>query len=189
MRYVAIDLETTGLDTQRCQVLEIAMVLETTEGVRETLRPPPKHLRMQPVEELPYFHGLVKQDACWWEAGALRMNQELYWETQAQGGPEEFAWAQAARWLAGHGFKPEHGFKAVAAGKNVAAFDLQFFPDGVREFFDHRCLDPGSVFVDWNQDRLPSLVELIPQEQRTGERHRALHDARAVVQALRKAYA
>lgn len=37
--------------------------------------------------------------------------------------------------------------RAVAAGKNVSAFDLQFFPEDVKGLFIHRALDPGSMYA------------------------------------------
>ena len=43
MKYISIDIETTGLDPENCQILSIGAVIEDT-------------LNQLPFEELPTFH-------------------------------------------------------------------------------------------------------------------------------------
>jgi oligoribonuclease (3'-5' exoribonuclease) len=170
MKYVSIDIETTGLMPRACQVLEVAMVLEDTED--------PK-----PINELPgivvrFRHGLLLG-----QLEALQMNMELLELCKKEGYRDHGeAWGIIERQLLSWGFNEAH--RAVAAGKNVSGFDLQFMPENIRAYFHHRCLDPGSVYVDWSKDTLPSLKDLLGEEPK----HSALEDALAVIRVLRRRY-
>lgn len=172
MKYIAIDIETTGLVPTSSQVLELAMVLEDAENIK-------------PLDELPYFNILFRREKINGEFYAINMNQKIIKEAHDNGFEPDIAWDRAISWLEGHGFRPKFKEQAVAAGKNVGSFDIQFFPARARKYFDHRFLDPGSVFVDWKKDRLPGLADLTGQRVR----HRAYEDALDVVRVLRKAYA
>ncbi len=63
MKYVSIDVETTGLDEDEGQTLQIGMVFEDTN----------KNL---PIEELPYLDLYIEQDRVSFEKGALKMHAE-----------------------------------------------------------------------------------------------------------------
>jgi len=170
MKYVSIDIETTGLDHDCCKVLELAMILEDTA-----------HPEV-PVEDLPYYHAIFHYNKLYHgEPYALSINSALLMKiAKGEGKDPVEAWEGAEIFLGQHfGDK-----KAVAAGKNVGSFDLQFFPEDVKKLFDHRSLDPGSVFVDWTKDKLPSLKALIEME----DEHSAMADARDVIRVLRRAY-
>ena len=64
MRYISIDIETTGLDPENCQILSIGAVIEDT-------------LNQLPFEELPTFHGVIKRENVSGSLFALNMNKEL----------------------------------------------------------------------------------------------------------------
>lgn len=168
MKYLSIDLETTGLDTDKCQVIEIAMVLEDTE-------------KNVPVAELPYFHRLVWHATIVGEWKALDMNREILEKAQSKGVLSDDVWEHVCRWLRGQGINAVD--RVTVAGKNVAGFDLQFFPAWVRKYFKHRVIDPGSVFMNWEKGPL-SLGELLGRDVA----HNALDDARDVIYVLREAY-
>ena len=156
MRYVSIDIETTGLDTQICQVLSIGAVIEDTNN-------------LLPIDELPSFHAAILTRRIDGEPYAINMNRDLiqsivYYQTATDQDEkndliqmtginffeenkivEEFYY-----WLAQNGFvdlnEPASGgyvtmrngqmIPAVtnktkpvhisAAGKNFATFDLKF---------------------------------------------------------------
>ena len=190
MRYVSIDLETTGLDTQRCQVLQVALVIEDTAVDA-------------PVERLPCFECLVAPYAgrVEGEPYALALNADLLraldtapkggWVVKYRGRNVQVLahnlWEEdALEWLTKH-FGNQ---RVTVAGKNAAGFDLRFlcYPP-LQAKFRHRALDPGSVFVDWTQDQLPSLDELKVSRGVDGPvTHDALEDARDVIRVLRTAY-
>ena len=123
MKYVSIDIETTGLDTKNDQILMVAMIVEDTEN-------------KLPREELPTFSCLVMHSdegaeqryegspfALWlnaWIFEALAKNDESKYKIYSQ-----TAWHGPALNFLNQHFGPQ---KVVAAGKNVGSFDLQFFP-------------------------------------------------------------
>lgn len=156
MKYIAIDLETTGLDPENCQVLSIGAVIEDTNDIK-------------PLDELPTFHGIIKRRNISGETYAINMNRDLiqkmtnYMESRVE---EEKAWIEQTNdmkfyeedeivqefyyWLAHNGFvdfnEPGSGgyvttrngqrvpaitnktkpIHITAAGKNFATFDLKF---------------------------------------------------------------
>ena len=64
MKYISIDIETTGLDPESCQILSIGAVIEDT-------------LNQLPFEELPTFHGVIKRENVSGSLFALNMNRDL----------------------------------------------------------------------------------------------------------------
>jgi len=64
MKYISIDIETTGLDPETCQILSIGAVIEDT-------------LNQLPFEELPTFHGVIKRENVSGSLFALNMNKDL----------------------------------------------------------------------------------------------------------------
>lgn len=45
----------------------------------------------------------------------------------------------------------------TVAGKNVASFDIPFLPKEISKRFKHRSIDPGSIFINWKEDKAPIL--------------------------------
>ena len=64
MRYISIDIETTGLDADLNQILSIGAVIE------DTLNP-------LPFEELPKFHAVIKRESVYGSIFALNLNRDL----------------------------------------------------------------------------------------------------------------
>jgi DNA polymerase III epsilon subunit-like protein len=64
MRYISLDIETTGLDPENCQILSIGAVIEDT-------------LNQLPFEELPKFHAVIKRENVSGSIFALNMNRDL----------------------------------------------------------------------------------------------------------------
>ena len=64
MKYLSLDIETTGLDKEKCSIIQFAAVVEDTSN------PLPYH-------ELPKFVGYLYNPACHWEVGAMTMNPNL----------------------------------------------------------------------------------------------------------------
>lgn len=64
MKYISLDIETTGLDPETCQILSIGAVIE------DTLNP-------LPFEELPKFHAVIKRESVYGSLFALNMNRDL----------------------------------------------------------------------------------------------------------------
>lgn len=181
MKYVSIDLETTGLDAANCQVLEFAAVLEDTLG------------DAKPVDSLPFFHTYVTR-VCKTigEPKALAMNARIL-ERIADQEPG-YHYTQAcdlgrvfADWCRQHGLT----MSLNAAGKNFGTFDLPFL-QAIPYFsahvqFSRRVIDPSHYFFD------PLMDVRMPNTEVCCERagidanldHTALADARRVVRLIR----
>jgi len=156
MKYISIDLETTGLDPDNCQVLSIGAVIEDTNDIK-------------PLADLPTFHGVVLPNRIEGDPYALNMNKDLIelivrYQTskttenknllEATSGMKFYKKEDIVEafyyWLAENGFvefdgidsggyvKMENGkmlpmitektkpIHITAAGKNFATFDLKF---------------------------------------------------------------
>jgi oligoribonuclease (3'-5' exoribonuclease) len=183
MKYISIDIETTSLVPDPKNILMVAMVLEDSD-----------HPEV-PVEELPKFACLVWRSEYTGQAFALQMNHELLL-TLAKTGVNPRAtpypiyngdeWTQeASAWLNEHFNINE---KIVVAGKNVAGFDLQFFPKEFRALFFYRTIDPGSTFINWTKDSPPSLDNLLKLYNLGSVTHNAVQDAYDVIKVLRQSY-
>jgi DNA polymerase III epsilon subunit-like protein len=64
MKFISIDIETTGLDPDFNQILSIGAVIE------DTLNP-------VPFEELPKFHAVIKRESVYGSIFALNLNRDL----------------------------------------------------------------------------------------------------------------
>jgi DNA polymerase III epsilon subunit-like protein len=64
MKFISIDVETTGLDPDFNQILSIGAVIE------DTLNP-------VPFEELPKFHAVIKRESVYGSIFALNLNRDL----------------------------------------------------------------------------------------------------------------
>lgn len=176
MRYVSLDIETTGLRPQRDQILQLAMVVEDSRYPEV------------PVTELPYFCCLVKHEEYQGNAYALSLNA---WILDLISGrvrhPTYPIYTQNEMVVIANAFLNDHlGLlgQINVAGKNAAGFDIPFLPTALSDRFRHRVIDPGSVFVDWSKDRLPALGDLLDAPVS----HDALGDARDVITCLRRSY-
>lgn len=191
MKYVSIDIETTGLNPETCQVIEFAAVIE------DTSRPD------VPVDELPSFRKLVRHDIYQGEAYAIALNANKFVQLADNKRPfhdktrAAFIAPSFSNFLLSNGIgNPEVSgpIKVIAAGKNFASFDLQFLKrlpewnNCIR--VSSRILDPGNLFFDPELDE--ELPDLLTCKQRAGLEgavaHDALEDARDVIRVIRKYY-
>lgn len=64
MKYLSIDIETTGIDSENCEILSIGAILEDTE-------------KILPFEEIPKFHCAINRRTIKGEIFATNMNRDL----------------------------------------------------------------------------------------------------------------
>lgn len=170
--YIAIDIETTGLDPENDQVLEFAAVLQSRGNVLDC----------------PYF-----QKKIWWtrlngSPFALNLNSRLLEGMIAVTPPfgPESDWCLPndlgklfRKWLSDQ--EPWSG-TLFPVGKNYASFDRQFLyrmKGWPKEMFGHRTLDVGSLYADTLGIRSQKeLVETYGPFNIPGDAHEALYDAR-----------
>jgi hypothetical protein len=213
MKYVSIDIETTGINREKCQILSIGAVIEDTNNPL-------------PIEDLPKFHAaIIGREGLYGEPFALNMNKDLIetivqYQTESdqdekndivnmtgmQFLKEENIVIEFYNWLAKNGMidgvteftfnrgLPTKKVYLNVAGKNFATFDKVFLEQLPRwkQLIDvrNRILDPAILFVDWkNDESLPGLGKC---KDRAGIKgivtHNALEDAIDVVEILRKVY-
>ena len=72
MKYVSIDLETTGLDPETCDIIEIGAVIDDLEARGEQ-----GEARL-PIKDLPKFHAYVVKESYQGEPYALSMHPKIF---------------------------------------------------------------------------------------------------------------
>lgn len=179
MKYLSLDIETTGLDPDSDQLLQVSMIVENTE------RPSVE------VEALPHFTCFIKHERVVGNAYALGMNGWILdiisgrnpksqhsvlkgknrYELEENGYFDTWI-LSAMKFLDTHFGKD----RITVAGKNVAGFDIPFLPKVIRKRFRHRCIDAGTLFIDWSKDRMPP--DLAECKERAGIDTPVAHDAR-----------
>lgn len=186
MKYVSIDLETTGLDPEQDQILEFGAVVDDTllPGV--------------PVEDLPTFRRVISWDRIQGHPVALAMNADLIAGIARKDPSLPFCTigklaVEFHNWLKALGFKNSQGHQIgfVAAGKNFATCDDHFLrrvPDWKKYCQPfRRVLDPAILYFDpLGDEKPPGLDECLA---RAGlepiVKHTAVDDAADVVRLLR----
>ena len=183
MKYVSLDLETTGvLEQDPDNILQISMIVEDTKNIK-------------PLEELPHFTALINRRTFSGESYALSLNSWIFDILSGRvDNPgylvlDEREWVSKAVSFLNKHFDPDDG-KIVFAGKNVGMFDAQFMPMRLKKRISHRILDPGPMFVDWDKDDKPPGLGLV--KERVGLEsevtHDAYDDALDIIKVLRTQY-
>lgn len=181
MKYLSIDIETTGLSPVKDQVLMFSGIVEDTEA-------------LLPLDKLPHLTFILRHERIVGHAFALQMNA---WILALMVDSEQqkysvFDLDEALDHLQEF-LRDNFGKGTITiAGKNVANFDWQF----IKDWFDtigfkvrHRMIDPGSVFFDSTKGYLPNLDDIKEICGIEGEvTHDAYDDALDVIKVLRTKY-
>lgn len=202
MRYISIDIETTGLDRENNQIIEIGAIIEDTN-------------QQLPFDKIPIFHSIVRHDNYSGEAYVINLNKrifEILSQRETIKNEDELVKYDSINniesvnsisksfysWLFNN-YRPAKFFgekiTIIAAGKNFDGFDKQFL-QRLPQFnsfigFDYRSsLDPAMLYLDFQlDDRLPNLKTCKERAGISGEiTHNAVQDAWDVIQVLRKKY-
>lgn len=186
MRYLSIDLETTGLDPKTCDILEIGAYLEDTDDV---------HTR----DQLPCFHRYIWRESYRGDPYALAMNGHIFkkiLELKKTNDPllivPDLLTDHFLQFMVDYrGYWPSHSQPMVIAGKNVSGFDLRFLDQMPRwaamTRFHHRVIDPGMMYFDPRNDQVPPDLKECKKRANLPEHvsHEALDDAWDVIQLVR----
>lgn len=194
--YIAIDLETSGLDRKLSEVLELGYCFEDFKG---------------PIAQLPKASLITQWDKLEYaEPVALKMNARLI-EAQCNKDVQKFSPGEAfgllfeatrfaakaaSQWDEAKQWKPSN--KVYYAGKNVASFDIPmvtnyFARKNIDEklmkewlsYIHYKVIDPGSMFYAHFGGYIPGLDEINKLTGRTAVNHHAIDDALDVVYAVR----
>lgn len=195
MKYASIDIETTGLDENFCQILSVGVVVEDTSKQLE-------------FESIPKLHIVIPRKQIFGESFALNMNKnlielinrynmcknpecvlELESENSVTFVHESNVIKMIKIFLANHGLTD----RINVAGKNFTEFDKRFLkllPDWNTLEVGRRVIDPAGLFVDWELDsELPDLNKCIERAGLEGlVSHNAVEDAFDVIRVLRTKY-
>jgi len=180
MKYISIDLETTGLNPATCDVVEFGAVLADTNSLDT------------PVQDLSTFHAYILPPNGNYrgEPYALSMHPVIFRRIAKR--EEGFYYLHPqqvvnafGKWITACGVKP----KLTVAGKNVGSFDIPFIAanlPGVADMFSHRVFDPGSMFFDPRVDqKIPDLQQCLRRSGIDSEvSHTAIEDAQDVIRCL-----
>lgn len=202
MKYISIDIETSGLDPEKNKILSFAAIVE------DTFNP-------IPIEDLPKFKAIILQREIVGSPRALTMNSHLI-ESIGQYLDGDESLKKEIEISTGYKFIEEddviksfyyflydNGYHSIVynkpitinvAGKNFATFDklfleqLPFWKKLIR--VRQRIIDPSVLFCDWTKDEtLPSLQECKDRaELNSIVSHDATDDAIDVIMLLRKFY-
>jgi len=174
--YIAIDIETTGTDTERHQVLEIA-------AVYNQLGPG--------VMSCPHFQAIVDPGEIVGEPRALVMNARLLERiANGEGDPPGTVMAKLMDWvyIAHRKFSVDR-FHLI--GKNIGKFDYHFLkrmPGWEEDLFSHRHMEIGSIYSTpegiSGQSDLHAAVAADAKIE--GAPHEALYDARVSLELARR---
>jgi oligoribonuclease (3'-5' exoribonuclease) len=197
MKYVSIDIETSGLDPEKHKVLSFGAIIEDTNNIKS-------------FEELPKFNCVLLQREIVGSPTALRINAELiesmsrylegdeYLKLEIQKSLntqflEEYELSERFQEFLLQNGHPINTAINVA-GKNFGTFDnlfLKRIPKWVKLIRTRqRILDPSILYCDWSNDEtLPNLSECKKRAVMNDYvSHTALDDAWDVIQVLRKFY-
>lgn len=194
MKYVSIDIETTGLDRKTCDILEFGAVLDD-------LRNP------KPIDQLPTFHCYFLPPTGETFTGnpfALSMHPTIFLRIANREKPYDYLSPNKLgfvfkKFLVRHGYLIEKDRVTInVAGKNFGSFDLPFIDEktdllkhvGIR----HRIIDPTSLYYRDGDESLPGTEECKRRyNELSGETlplkvsHTAIEDAKEIVPLVRYA--
>jgi len=201
MVYISIDLETTGLNPETCQILEFGAVLEDTNNIK-------------PLDELPTYHAYIKHPGGNISGNiyALDLNKEIisnlknekdlkdkYNFIKVEDLADDFlAWCKIQGLeIKESTHKGGTNFSCTinVAGKNFSGFDRKFLenvPDFTKKIrMRQRVIDPAILFIDWENDTSAPHLELCKQRANISGvvTHLAVDDAMDVIKLLRTQYA
>lgn len=182
MRYVSIDIETTGLNPERDQILEFGAVIGDTN-------------KKYDINNAIKFHKIILHRRIVGDVFAINMNREIIQEIKEAYDKSELNRAFCSiqyleenfiEWLKKNRFDTTK--KINVAGKNFAGFDQKFLEPYFKNIkFSQRVLDPAILYLDTTDKRLPDLKTCKARAGLNGNvSHRALIDAMDVVLLLQK---
>lgn len=194
MKYISIDIETTGLVPDESDIIEFG-------AVYDDLRNP------LPLDQLPRFHAYFSKKTFRGAAKALSMHANIFKliaeppdDIQVMN-IKNLMWP-FTNWLSKIDYpfnEKKKRYEINVAGKNAAGFDIPFlkhhipgrWPDEknwCEVYFKHRVIDPSILYFDPSiDDGLPDLKVCMERAGIGGEvAHTAVEDALVVVQLVRK---
>lgn len=190
MKYVSIDIETTGIDPVHNDIIEFAAIIDDIANKKS-------------ICDLPKFHRYIKKDGYYMgEAKVLAMHKNIFEKISQD--TEDCIYINDlmyafGNFLQNNGIEPNKYGQIIinVAGKNFGSFDYQFLKQKISKenwnniSFRKRFLDPAILYYeegDFALPDLPSCVERFQKETNYKYKwnsHNALDDALEVVKLIR----
>jgi len=189
MKYISIDLETTGLDPENNNIIEFGAVLDNLK-------------ELKPLEELPRFHAYICMDEYKGQPYALSMHPDIFRRIAKREEGYNYLYPNTLGkafldFLTKHGYEQEvKKGKTIprtvinVAGKNFGTFDLQFlnkqtnFSSSVK--IRSRILDPGILCLEPEDEVIPGLSECLKRIGVDKEvAHTTIEDSLDVIRVIR----
>lgn len=184
MKWLSLDVETSGLNCIVNQILEIAVVIDDTSY--------PQNI----IKNLPHYHRVIKHDWITWDEDACRINRRyvhalLNGDLKSLGqviSPHELV-DDLRHWLVEKGLNPKN---LTCGGKNFATFDWGFlkqlwnYDDML--YIHKRVIDPAIFFHDKKDNKLPDTKTCISRcdfLDLDEENHHPVEDAERVIVLVR----
>ena len=196
MKYISIDLETTCLSPkQPDRILQIAMVYEDSNISMPLKELPSFRAIIFPKDEIVGSPTALAMNG--WlliamELFKTKMSHEAFFKYYSSFGIPNETLAKAKKacrdnYFGSLGYITEEAIKWLnihfdnkkinVAGKNVAGFDVQFLPKEITAKFSHKYIDPGSVYIDWNDKDIKSSNKIAEMLGFDNVSHDAYDDA------------
>ena len=190
MKYVSIDIETTGLSPVDNQMIEIGLVSEDSAPPRPVDMLPRRRV-LVPAKQYQIntycmnLHRMLFEtlDTVDWEKltseGSYRASPKTYFSTP------ECIESVIGPWLRKN---MNQKSKFVVAGKNFYGFDYNFLRPWLPNVrFHHRALDPCTLYLEPKDDVPPDLATCCKRAGLEIEGyHTAVGDAKTVIELLRR---
>jgi len=189
MKYISIDLETTGLDPENNNIIEFGAVLDDLS-------------ELKPIEELPRFHAYICMEEYKGQPYALSMHSEIFRRIAKKEEGYNYLYPNTLgkaflTFLLTQGYEAEiKKGKSIprtvinVAGKNFGTFDLPFlnnqtnFSSSVK--IRSRILDPGILCLEKGDEVIPGLKECLKRVGVEKEvAHNTIDDALDVIMVIR----
>lgn len=165
MKFISIDIETTGLDPQKNQILEFgAIAIDTSYPTVPYIAEFRAVFIHQELTGNPI--ALTMNSKLIDDIGFVLKSKEFDFEIQNALAPNDVCVRSAEEfqkyfdeWLERINFTE----RLTLAGKNLASFDLKFIEAaGIKIKYRHRMIDPAILYVDWEKDEtLPDLQQCL----------------------------
>jgi hypothetical protein len=193
MKYVSIDIETTGIDKDWCDIIEFGAILEDTENHKSYEQAPQFHRYLKPPRPEGYRGELyainmhcesgsgiwkelnrldqLQQDI---EKGFKELSQEDYDDAKKLISPRKLL-HEFTCWLVENGYdnisqnksrgaQPEVDLgKVVVAGKNFFGFDWNYLSPLFGDRICRRSIDPAIWYINPKQDKAPPSTSVCLQ--------------------------
>lgn len=191
--YLSIDLETTGLNVDKAQILQVGFVIDDGVSPIDLLK---KDTFFVENDTITYAENYALGMNAWIFQELMKKSEDRKYETRSESTRNILYRAIIETAELAYQFdvdqeKKYPSRKIQIAGKNPGTFDWQiilnhFGKDFAKESVDHRFIDAGAVFFG-TYGRNPSLNEINKLIEHKPVSHDALDDALNVVIALRHA--